>query len=168
MKEIAAKNIVDNPVELIGAKWMLVTAGTESSNNLMTASWGGLGFMWNKPVAFVVVRPNRYTHEFVEQQEKFTLSFLSEQHRSALKICGSHSGRDGNKWELSGLTPWVTDSGTVAVQEADLVIECRKMYKAPLDAAAFIDQEALSKWYAPDNPLHDLYIAEITHVWVQD
>ncbi|MCD8186883.1 MAG: flavin reductase, partial [Rikenellaceae bacterium] len=73
--------------------------------NTMTASWGAMGFLWNKPVAFVFVRPERYTFEFMEEYSAFTLSFMGKDQRHALKVCGSQSGRDSDKIADAGLKP---------------------------------------------------------------
>ena len=93
----------ENAIEMIGKEWMLVTAGSADHFNTMTASWGGLGFLWNKPVAFVFVRPERYTHDFIEANDRLTLAFLGEEGRDALKYCGSRRRRD--------LRPGAADSG---------------------------------------------------------
>ena len=105
MKKIAVKDFQANPFDLIGKKWMLVTAEHEGVVNTMTASWGGLGHMWNKDVAYVVIRPQRYTKDLVDQEETFTLSFFGEEHRKALGYLGTVSGRDEDKISKSGLTP---------------------------------------------------------------
>ena len=168
MKEINPVNIMDNAVELIGHKWMLITAGEQESFNLMTASWGGIGFMWGKPVAFVVVRPNRYTYEFIEKKEYLTLSFMGEEFRSALRVCGTTSGRNGDKMAAAGLSPIVTEMGNVAVEGADLVLECRKLYSDALKESGFVDKSCLEKWYAEDNPLHRMYVVEIMHAWIKE
>lgn len=168
MKEINPVNITDNAVELIGHKWMLITAGERESFNLMTASWGGIGFMWGKPVAFVVVRPNRYTYEFIEKKEYLTLSFMGEEFRSALRVCGTTSGRNGDKMAAAGLSPIVTEMGNVAVEGADLVLECRKLYSDVLKESGFVDKSCLEKWYAEDNPLHRMYVVEIMHAWIKE
>ena len=95
----------EDALNLIGKQWMLVTAGTSEKFNTMTASWGGLGWLWNKPVAFVFIRPERYTHGFIEASDCMTLSFYGEEYREALKICGTKSGRDTDKVAATGLTP---------------------------------------------------------------
>ena len=92
--KISPKEISENPIKLIGQDWMLISAGSPEKFNSMTASWGGIGFMWNKPVAFAVIRPTRYTFEFVESRKRFTLSFFSQNYKKALGIFGSKSGRD--------------------------------------------------------------------------
>lgn len=152
---------------LIGKEWMLVTAGTEGNVNTMTASWGGMGWLWNKPVAFVFIRPERYTHDFVERTDRMTLSFLGEKHRKALQLCGSVSGRDRDKIGEAGLTPVVLQTGATTFAEARLVLDCRKLYKADMSADGFIDSEVLARWYndKPGGGLHTLYIAEIEGVY---
>ena len=104
MKKIEPKEIQDNAVQLIGDDWMLVTAGSPEHFNMMTASWGGLGFMWKKPVAFVVIRPQRHTFRFIEAGDELTLSFFSHEYHKALTVCGTTSGRDTDKVAASGLT----------------------------------------------------------------
>ena len=93
MRKIEAKNIDKNVIKLIGQDWMLVTAGDQEKFNMMTASWGSMGYLWNKPVVMVFVRPQRYTFEFTEKKDEFTLSFFDEKYRHALNVCGSVSGR---------------------------------------------------------------------------
>jgi len=78
------ETLTDNPWRLIGKEWMLVTAGDSASWNTMTASWGGLGVLWSLSVAFVFVRPSRYTFEFMNRSGRFTLSFLPREHREIL------------------------------------------------------------------------------------
>ena len=118
MKKIDPKEIRDNAMQLIGHDWMLVTAGTPEHFNMMTASWGGLGFMWKKPVAFVVIRPQRHTFGFIEAGEEFTLSFFSHEYHKALTVCGTTSGRDTDKVAASGLTPCGgSQSGSLSGQD---------------------------------------------------
>ena len=76
-KEIPVSEMEFNPFDKISKQWMLVTAGDKDSSNTMTASWGGVGIMWGKPVATVYIRPQRYTKEFIDKNEYFTLSFPS-------------------------------------------------------------------------------------------
>lgn len=169
MKKIDFQEWQGNPAALIGGQWMLITAGTPGSFNTMTASWGGLGFLWNRPVAFVFVRPNRYTNSFIEKQAGFTLSFMPERYRQDLVYCGRHSGRDGDKIAATSLQPFTTEGGLVAMQDADLVLELRKMASAPMQQADFADWSELSpRFYAEDNPLHIVYVCEITGAFVRE
>ena len=104
-REIPFSELQINPMTLIGHEWMLVTAGNqEKGYNTMTASWGGLGVLWGQPAATVYIRPQRYTKEFVDREEYFTLSFLPEEYKPQLGICGSKSGRDMDKVKECGFT----------------------------------------------------------------
>ena len=96
-KKIDPKQLEQNVFSMIGDQWMLVTAGTAETCNTMTASWGGLGILWNKPVATAYIRPQRYTKQFMDENEYFTLSFFGEEYRQQLALCGSKSGRDVDK-----------------------------------------------------------------------
>ena len=167
MKQIDFTELKKNPAELIGKQWMLITAGTPEHFNCMTASWGGLGYLWNRPVAFVFVRPNRHTATFMEDQPSFTLSFMPEKYRNDLIFCGRNSGRDVDKMAATSLQPFTTPNGLVAMDDAELVIECRKMAVASMQEADFVDYSEVSpQWYDPTNPLHKVYICEITATYI--
>ena len=107
MKKLEVKDLKENFFETIGKEWMLVTAGTKEKFNTMTASWGGIGWLWNKPVAFVFIRPERYTYEFVEENDHLTLSFLGEENKKIHAVCGSKSGRNIDKVKETGLKPGI-------------------------------------------------------------
>ena len=107
MKKLEVKDLKENFFEAIGKEWMLVTAGTKEKFNTMTASWGGIGWLWNKPVAFVFIRPERYTYEFVEKNDYLTLSFLGEENKKIHAVCGSKSGRNIDKVKETGLKPGI-------------------------------------------------------------
>ena len=116
-----------------------------------------------KPVATVYIRPQRYTKEFIDKNEYFTLSFLSEEYRKALNVCGSVSGRNvDDKWQEAGLHPYEVD-GTTAVEEAEEIFVCRKLYAQEMVPECFIDGECDTKWY-PEKDYHTMYIAEIVKV----
>ena len=157
----------EDAFKLIGSDWMLVCAGKKDRFNMMTASWGGIGWLWNRPVAFVFIRPERHTHEFVEAEERLSLSFFTEEWRDALKFCGSKSGRDYDKCKETGLSAVELESGVVTFGEARLTLDCRKLFKASMEKSSFIDRDILAKWYN-DNPggsLHDVYVVEIESVY---
>lgn len=168
MKQINPKEIDRNAVQLIGDQWMLVTAGKKERFNTMTANWGGLGFLWVKPVAFVFVRPERYTFEFMEEHDTFTLSFMGPEYRKALNVCGSQSGRDTDKIADAGLKPLATEQGNVYFEGAEIVLECRTMYGDFFKSDQFTDDSPLMKWYGEhQGGLHKMYIAEIVNAWVK-
>ena len=160
---LSPKALPDNLFSRIDDGWMLVTVKDPGTGklNTMTASWGGTGILWNKPVAFVFLRPQRYTFAFAEKAEEMTLSFFEEAYRPALKLCGSVSGREHDKIAETGLTP-VTDGGAAWFAEAELVFRCRKCYAEFLKEDAFFSPEALSMYAQKD--FHKMYICEITDV----
>ena len=168
MREISVSELKDNMFDAIGKEWMLVTAGTPEKFNMMTASWGGTGILWGKPVAFIFIRPERYTYEFIEKGDKLTLSFWGEVHREIHKICGSQSGRDIDKVAASGLKPYVTEEGYIGYEQARLVLECKKLYADSIDADNFVDKLLINRWYGEEyGGFHKMYILEIEHVIVK-
>lgn len=165
-KEVKAEELTLNPFTKIGKEWLLITAGNEEKCNTMTASWGAMGVMWGKNAVTVYIRPQRYTKEFVDREDVFTISVLGEEYRKALGYCGKVTGRDIDKIKEAGLTPYFTDK-TVGIEEADMVMVCRKMYHQELAPQCFDETENDSRWY-PDKDYHMMYIAEITKVLVKE
>ena len=163
-KEITAKEIKRNLINAIANEWMLISAGDENAHNMMTASWGFLGEMWGQDTAIAMIRPQRYTMEFVDKNDYYALSFYGD-NKAIHKICGSMSGRDVNKTELTGLTP-VFANNTVYFEEANLVIICKKQYVQEMDENCFIDQEPL-RWY-PNKDYHKMVFGKIEKVLVKE
>lgn len=160
MVHIDPKELQENFFKKIGQHWMLITSGNESSFNTMTASWGGIGWLWNKPVVYIFIRPERYTHHFIEKHDYFSLSFFDTKHKDALKICGEKSGRDCDKIKESGLSAIFTDNGTPYFKEANLVFECRKFYRSNINDGEFIENTIPEKWYKNEG-VHTMFIGEI-------
>lgn len=165
-KEVKIEELQMNPFTKIGKEWTLITAGNEEKHNTMTASWGGVGVLWNKNVATVYIRPQRYTKEFIDGNETFTLTFFEEKYRDALTLLGRKSGRDGDKIAEAGLTPCAVEK-TIAFEEAELVLVCRKLYADEIKPECFLDKEADVNNY-PEKDYHTMYIAEITKVLVKE
>ena len=166
MKEIGIRDIRVSAPELFDGRWALVTAGGEDSFNSMTVSWGALGEIWGKDVAFIFVRHNRYTYEFLEKGGPFTVSFYDGKYKPVLgKIFGSQSGRDTDKAAQAGFTPLPVD-GAVTYKEAQYTAVCRILASQDLETSSFIDKDVM-KWYEGD-PVHKMYIAEIIKVYEND
>ncbi|MCR4656538.1 MAG: flavin reductase family protein [Lachnospiraceae bacterium] len=146
-------------------KWALLTAGDGDSFNTMTISWGGLGTLWNKPVATVYVRTSRYTHDFMDTNDFFTVSFYPEECRRILGVLGSKSGREIDKMKDSGLTP-VKAGDSVSFKEAEVTLVCRKMFKQQLDVEN-MPAEVAKAMYEGQAP-HDMYIGEIVDIIRKD
>ena len=171
-KAINPKELQSNVFEVIDNKWFLITAKKHKSGNkvnTMTASWGFMGIMWGNPVVNVVVRPGRYTFEFLEEADYFTLSFFSKEYRKALNLLGTKSGRDGDKITESGLTVFDVDGfdgKAASFKEAEMIMTCRKLYYQDVNPANFID-ETLDKNY-PIKDYHRMYFGEITECLVKE
>ena len=160
-REISVEQLKDNPFTLINKDWMLITAGDAEKHNTMTASWGGVGELWGNYVSTIYIRPQRYTLEFVEREEYYSLCFFGPEYRQALSLCGSKSGRDVDKDAATGLTPCF-DQAAPYYEQARLVFLCRKLYRQDMEESAFLDKGLLEKWY--DNDLHRMFIGEIVKV----
>ena len=156
---------LENAIKLIGEDWMLITAADGEKVNTMTASWGCLGVLWNKNVCVAFVRPQRYTYEFVEKADTVSFSFFDEQYRNALRFCGSHSGRDCDKFKETGLT-YSFDGETPIIEEARIILECRKLYADDLKKDNFILPEPLANYKNDD--FHRFYICEIQRALIRD
>lgn len=164
-KAIAPDKIPGNIIKMLSEDWMLITAGNNSQFNMMTASWGGLGFLYEKPVTYCFINPTRYTYQLMEKNDTYTLSFYTEAYRNALQYCGSNSGKDTDKVKGAGLTPITTPLGSKAFSEAWLIIECRKLVSQSLTPEAINNNELQQKWMGKQ--LHKMYIGEIINVWVK-
>ena len=147
--------------EAFNNDWALVTAGTREHYNTMTISWGGLGTLWGKPVATVYVKPVRYTHEFLESNDYFTVSFYPEAYKKALGLLGTKSGRDGDKVAEAGLTPVFLD-GAVTFKQAKVTLVCKKIYRQDMDTAA-MPPEVVDSFYTQEAP-HTMYIAQVLQI----
>ncbi|MBO5453836.1 MAG: flavin reductase [Clostridia bacterium] len=160
-KEIKATEISGNLIEKLSKEWMLITAQKEDKVNTMTASWGGFGELWGKDVSYIVVRPSRYTYEFLEQGEYYSLCFFDASKKDVLTACGKESGRNVDKIEKHNLT--VSIDNAPYFEEAELVLICKKLYSQMLEKENFVCKEFAEQMY-PDNDIHKLYVGEIVKV----
>lgn len=159
---------------IIKNRWLLLAAGDFKPGstvealkpkpyNAMTISWASVGQIWNKLFFQVVVRPSRYTYELLEKSEGFTLSVLPGALKPALNLLGSKSGRDGDKIAAAGLHPAASKLVSApSFQEAELVVECKKIYWQDIDPAHFLDS-SIEEHY-PKNDYHRAYFGEILAV----
>jgi len=162
--EISPNEMGENAISLIGKEWMLITAGQEGNFNTMTASWGGLGYLWKLPVAFIFVRPQRFTYQFTENFPNFSLSFFDKKDRKILNYCGENSGRDVDKIKETGLSAFKSPSGNILFQQARMQIECTKIYSDDIRQSNFIIPAIDQKIY-PQKDYHRFYIGKINHIW---
>ena len=164
-KKVDPKSLDLNVFSAIDDQWMLITAGTPERCNTMTASWGGLGILWSLPMAIAYIRPQRYTKQFVDENEYFTLAFFPQEYRRQLGLCGTKSGRDMDKVAECGFTVAEAECGAPYFEEAELVFVCRKRMMIPMDPAA-MPEEIKEKHYTGD--YHDMYWGEIVETLVKE
>ncbi len=160
LREVNHRKHKENAFDLFG-NWGLVVAGDENGYDAMTIGWGTMGRIWNKDIVTIYVRPHRYTREFIDKSENFSLCFFEEKYRETLAYFGTKSGREEDKAKACGFTP-VFENGCPHFEEARLVIECRKLSVHEMDPSGFID-ESLHQFY-PDNDYHRVYVGEITRL----
>ncbi|MDO4518672.1 MAG: flavin reductase [Eubacteriales bacterium] len=165
-KKVEIENLQFNPFTKIGKEWLLISAGNKEKNNTMTASWGAMGVIWGKNAITVYVRPQRYTKEFLDREETFTISVLPEEYRKALTYCGKVCGKGIDKIKEAGLTAYPVD-GTTAIEEAELIFVCKKMYHNEITPEG-IQEESIDAANYPAKDYHTMYIAEITQVLVKE
>ncbi len=161
MREITPDKIDKNVFEAIGKEWMLVGAQADGKVNAMTASWGGMGIMWNKNVVFVFIRPQRYTKKLIDAGEYMSISFFDESYRNMLTYMGKASGKDEDKIEKSGLT--IIQDKAPVFEQAQMTLVCKKLYSQALTEKGFYDK-TLTKTFYPQNDYHEMYVAEIEKV----
>lgn len=161
---IAPEQFNANSFQIFDKGWFLLTGGNfhTQSFNAMTVSWGGFGTMWGKPVVTVVVRPQRYTLEFLDREDEFTLCAFGEEYKEALTFLGRNSGRNiPDKIAQTGLTPIRADEvAAPAYAQAQLVIECRKLYRGELKGKNFCEKSLISECY-PAGDFHCFFVAEV-------
>ena len=163
-KEINIRELKDNFVKMISNDWALLTAGKKEDFNTMTVSWGGIGELWGKDVCFVFVRPQRYTFDFMEKNDYFSLSFFGGEYKKELGICGSKSGRDIDKMEETGFTT-VDFDDAVGYEQAKVNIVLKKLAYQDMKPDGFIDEGIISNY--ANNDFHRVYVGEIVKVIVK-
>lgn len=164
-KEIKPEQLDKNIFQLINDGWMLITAKKDDKINTMTASWGGFGIIWNKKVAYTVMRPQRYTKEFVDGSDRFTLCFFDKEYKKTLSYLGSVSGRNDDKISKSNLTVNLVND-VPYFEEADMVIVCRKLYTQDMKPESFIIKDLDNEFY-PKKDYHTLYLSEIERIYIK-
>ncbi len=162
--KVPLSEVQAHPFTNFAKDWALVTAGTPEHSNTMTIGWGGLGTLWGRPVATVYIRPQRYTKQFVDANDRFTVSFYGSEHKRALGILGTKSGRDTDKVAEVGFDP-IELGGSTAYGQAELILVCRKIYESEIDPEKFIDKDIDAEVY-PKHDYHTVYIAEVEEAWV--
>jgi len=163
--KIEVKDFNENIWNLVGKEWMLISGGNVTNHNAMTASWGGFGVMFSKDIAWCVIRPQRHTKKFVDNNDCFTLTFFDKKYQDSLaNIYGKISGSNTDKDALSNFTPIETGvPNTVSYKEARITIVCKKLLENPITESSFCDKSIINTWY-PEKDFHTLYMGEIISI----
>lgn len=163
-KEISPLEIDVNAVKMFANDWMVLSAGKEKDMNMMTIAWGALGELWSKPTITVYVSTSRHTYKYMEENDFFTVTAFPKEHNDKLRYLGTKSGRDEDKVKGSGLTVEYTENGNPIYKEANLAIECKKIYVHQFDKDKM--PEGQRQWYEQTNTgVHVMYVGEIVRAW---
>lgn len=162
-EKVTTAEFAVNPFSAIGEDWMLVTAGTATAANTMTASWGGLGVLWGQDVAFVFIRPQRYTKEFIDREGKFSLCFF-DGYKKEMGLLGSVSGRDRDKIAEAGMHLTMLD-GVPVFEEARLALLLETIYTDEIHPERFAAAGLDEKWYA-NHDYHTVYVARVLGAYI--
>lgn len=169
MRKVAVYDVdfQDSIFKRIAKGWMLVTAGTKESLNTMTASWGGVGVLWHMNMATIYIRPERYTDDYIQREDYFSVAFFSEQYRKELTLCGKKSGREVDKVETCGFTVREGEAGGIFFEEAEIVLVCRKRYSDMLKLENMIDLDPNAFYGGAHGGVHRMYMGEIVEAYVK-
>ena len=165
MEKGVKRKLAEDVFQMINKKWALVAAGTLEAYGCMTVAWGGFGALWVKPVITVYIKPSRNTHDYLMNNEYFSVSFFAEAYRDDLITMGTLSGRNCNKVSMTSLTP-IAAGNSVAFSQASTVYLCKKIYWQRLDVKN-VPEEIRRKYYEGEEP-HTMFIGEIVETMQQN
>ncbi len=164
-REISIDECDANFIQRLSTDYSLVSATSDNKTNMLTVAWAQMGYLWNRPVATVYIRPSRYTKEFIDASGRFTVSFIAG-HPDAMMYLGRHSGRDGDKLAQTELT-LLDYEGDPVYAQADLVLVCRLIYTQQLDLGQLLDDSVENAHYSNGN-VSIAYIGQIEKVLVPE
>lgn len=171
-KKVEPTELTDNVFKLVGQDYTVITAGTDSAFNSMTASWGGWGQLFEVPVTWCFLNASRYTLEFIKKEQTYTMAYFPEQFKEQVIAFGSKSGRNSDKMKETTLTHVKTPSDNITYKEAKLVIECKLVEITetnPKDFYSDKGKDFVEKGMKDGNgkEYHKLVFGDITNVWVR-
>lgn len=166
LRPVDPKELSPELLRAFGVQNALLTAGDRRTCNTMTIGWCQAGRLWGLPVCTVYVRPERYTHQFMEERDYFTVSVLPECEKKAMALCGSKSGRDVDKIKECGLTLCYGAGDAPYFAEAEAVLVCRKLYVQDMELACVVaGQEKILPYYGEKGGWHRIYTGEIVEAY---
>jgi flavin reductase (DIM6/NTAB) family NADH-FMN oxidoreductase RutF len=165
---IETTELTDNVFKLVGKDFTVITAGDSVSFNSMTASWGGQGILFEKPVTWCFLRASRYTLELMRKETVYTMSYFDDKYKEQVLFFGSKTGRNTDKMKEITLTHVLTPSGNSSYKEAHLIFECKLTEittVSPDDFYAQADKDFVIEGYKDAKAYHKLVFGEITKIW---
>lgn len=165
LKQVSLQDHMPEALAAFQANNALLTAGDQTKCNTMTIGWCQLGRLWNQPVCTVYVRPERYTYQFMENQDTFSVAVLSKEQKDTMHLCGTKSGRELDKIRACGLTLQYGAENTPFFEEADWALVCRKLYQQDLDPAGVLSQSVIEPFYGKSGGWHRVYVGEVLEIW---
>ena len=166
LQSVDIKSLSPEIFRVFGANNALLTAGDREKCNTMTIGWCQMGQLWELPVCTVYVRPERYTYEFMESRDTFSVSVLPVSEKKTMGFCGSKSGRDVDKFAACGLTVDYGAEETPYVEQAEWVLVCKKLYVCDMDAANSLGSQQIHRFYTPEQgSWHRVYIGEVLEAY---
>ena len=159
------ENLTPEILRVFGRQTPLLTAGDRNGLNTMTIGWGQLGTLWGLPVCTVFVRPERYTYQFMESRDYFTVSVLPPELKKITAFCGTRSGRDVDKAAACGLTVRYGAGDAPFFDEAEWALVCRKLYAQDMDPACALDRETILPHYSGADGWHRIYVGQVVEVY---
>lgn len=166
LHSVDIKTLTPEVFSVFGTQNALLTAGDRTQSNTMTIGWCGLGRMWNLPACTVYVRPERHTYSFMERQEYFTVSVPAATDHDRIRVFGTRSGRDTDKFAESGFTLAYGANDAPYVAESELVVVCRKLYAQDMKPEHVTDHDTVDKFYAKEG-WHRMYIGEVVEAYTR-
>ena len=152
-------------LHVFGRQPPLLTAGDKTGLNTMTIGWCQLGCVWNLPTCTVYVRPERYTYQFMESHNYFTVSVFPADRKKDMAFCGTKSGRDVDKVKECGLTLCYGAGDAPFFEEAEWVLVCRKLFVQDLEASCVTDERVLKSYTPAMGGWHRAYVGEVVEAY---
>ena len=167
LRAVDPKTLKPEVYQAFGTQYALLTAGDRDCCNTMTIGWCQLGRLWNQPVCTVYVRPERYTYEFTEKHDYFTVSVMPLEAKQTMAFCGSKSGRDVDKIKECGLTLCYGKEDAPFFDEAELVWVCKKIYMQDLEPNGVLEDEKILSFYGENGGWHRMYVGRVEEAYLK-
>ncbi len=166
MKKVELESLVLNWVKSIHHDWAVITVQDKGKVNGMTINWAQMGWLWNKHVVSLYVRPQRHTYPLINEEDTFSLAFFDESFRKELAYLGRVSGRDEDKLQVCNFTTSLLDE-TPVIDQAKMVFTLKKLHVSDLKEDDFTTTAITDSAY-PEKDYHRVIVAEIVSCYIEE